>query len=79
MPDAQFAVHKAGMTSEFDLVQLATEITEVASTTTDPETASRLLDLADRLLTEAGFPDAGWGGGDMPPNGLLSEPVCSPA
>ena len=55
------------MTPQIDRVELASEIADIARTTTDPETARRLLQLADRLLSEAGLPGAGHGGGDLPP------------
>lgn len=51
------------MTLRIEVVELVGEMTEIARTTTDPETARRLLQLANRLLTEAGLP----GGGDLPP------------
>ena len=44
------------MAYAFDVVQLACEIAEIASTTEDPETGRRLVNLADQLLTAAGLP-----------------------
>jgi hypothetical protein len=47
---------EAVMAYAFDVVQLACEIAEIASTTEDPETGRRLVNLADQLLTAAGLP-----------------------
>jgi len=56
-----------------DIIPVVDEIVEIARTTHDPETARLLLDLAHRLLTEAGLPpDDHRGGGDLP-NGWVSD------
>ncbi len=44
------------MAYAIDLVQLACDIAAIASTTADPETGRRLVELVDRLLTTAGLP-----------------------
>ena len=72
-PD-HFPGMKPGMAPYIDLVDLAGEITEIATATTDAETARRLLELVDRLLTAAGFP----GGGDLPPGPLHGAQVDLP-
>jgi hypothetical protein len=43
------------MAHNSDIVELATEIAEIARRTTDPETGLRLMRLVHRLLTEAGL------------------------
>ena len=43
------------MANEIDLEWLAREVAEIASTTTDPNTAQRLMELVERLLREAGL------------------------
>jgi hypothetical protein len=43
------------MNSNSDIVELASEIAEIARTTTDPEAGRRLMQLVHRLLTEAGL------------------------
>jgi hypothetical protein len=43
------------MNSNFDIVDLASEIAEIARTTTDPDTGHSLMRLVHRLLTEAGL------------------------
>jgi hypothetical protein len=58
------------MALHIDPMGLAREIAEIARTTTDPVTARRLLEVADRLLTEAGLPDGSEGGGELPPGPL---------
>ena len=65
------------MTPEIDLVELASEIAEIARTAADSATAAKLLALADRLRSEAGLPSAG--GGDPPPGPLHSAEVDLPA
>jgi hypothetical protein len=52
------------MADAIDLVQLACDIAAIASTTGDPETGRRLVNLVDRLLTTAGLPLAGEPGAD---------------
>jgi hypothetical protein len=44
------------MADEIDPVEWAYEIARIASTTGDPETGRRLVNLVDRLLTTAGLP-----------------------
>jgi hypothetical protein len=69
------------MTDKTDIQDLVDEITEIARTTTDPETARKLMELAHRLLTAAGLPpeDEAGGGGETPPTDRLMEPVFEPA
>jgi hypothetical protein len=43
------------MANEIDLEGLAREVAEIAGTTTDPDTAERLMELVERLLREAGL------------------------
>jgi hypothetical protein len=43
------------MANEVDLERLAREVAEIASTTNDPDTAQRLMELVERLLREAGL------------------------
>jgi hypothetical protein len=43
------------MANEVDLERLAREVAEIASTTNDPDTARRLMELVERLLREAGL------------------------
>lgn len=50
----------------FDPIAIADALAEIASTTKDAETARQLLELVDRLLTEAGLPPEG-------PNGRSSQ------
>jgi hypothetical protein len=38
--------------------ELARAIAEIATDTKDPDTATRLMELVDQLLTEAGLPPA---------------------
>jgi hypothetical protein len=61
------------MSSEIDYVELASEIAEIARTTTDPDTGGKLVKLAGRLLCEAGVPDHEHGGGGALPGGWPSE------
>jgi hypothetical protein len=44
------------MHDAIDLVELAHEIATIASTTTDPETGRRLLELVEKLMRVAGLP-----------------------
>jgi len=44
------------MSNLIDLVTLMRELAEIASTTTDPETASRLSVLIEKLMHAAGLP-----------------------
>jgi hypothetical protein len=43
------------MTNKTDLEELAREIAEIARTTNDPDTAQKLMELAERLLRESGL------------------------
>jgi hypothetical protein len=43
------------MATEIDVEELAREIAEIASTTRDPDTGRRLMELVERLLREAGM------------------------
>ena len=44
------------MSTGFDPVEIANTIAEIASKTQEPETARRLMELVNRLLTAAGLP-----------------------
>ena len=66
------------MSGAEDFVELARELASIASATTDPATARRLIEIVERLLAEAGLPPGEQGGGDTPA-GWLSEPVCEAA
>ena len=46
------------MSTGFDPVEIANAIAEIASKTQEPVTARRLMELVDRLLTQAGLPAA---------------------
>ena len=46
-----------------DIVELATELARIASGTTDPAAARRLMAIVRRLLSEAGLPNDDEGGG----------------
>jgi hypothetical protein len=46
----------ADMVKTTDPVELAFTIAQIACDTSEPDTAMRLLDLADQLLTAAGLP-----------------------
>jgi hypothetical protein len=59
----------------FDIIPVVDEIVEIARTTHDPKTATLLLDLAHRLLTEAGLPPDDHRGGGEAPNGWVSDLV----
>jgi len=63
------------MTGETDVVELARELAEIARTTIDPDTARLLMEVVDRLLTEAGLPPDGGAGGGEPPTSWISEPA----
>lgn len=45
------------MTTNFDPLELASAIAEIASRTLEPQTARSLLELANGLLTDAGLPE----------------------
>jgi hypothetical protein len=49
-----------------DLIELAFAMAKIASESREPDIAMALLELVDRLLTEAGLPPAPTGG-DPPP------------
>ncbi|HTI79815.1 MAG TPA: hypothetical protein VL614_05130 [Acetobacteraceae bacterium] len=66
------------MTGAEDFVELARELASIASATTDPAAARRLVEIVERLLSEAGLPPGEQGGGETP-TGWLSEPVCDAA
>jgi hypothetical protein len=61
-----------------DIVELATELAGIASATSDPETARRLMVVVERLLAAAGLPREEEGGGEVP-TGWLAEPLYEPA
>jgi hypothetical protein len=63
------------MAMKLDPMELADELVEIARTTRDAQTGDLLMAIVERLLTEAGLPDAD-GGGEMPPSGWLTEPLC---
>jgi hypothetical protein len=44
------------MANNIDLEEFARTIAEIASTTNDPDTARRLIELVERLLRDAGLP-----------------------
>ena len=44
------------MENTINATELALAIAEIAGATREPETAAKLLDLADQLLTQAGLP-----------------------
>ena len=44
------------MENTTNATELALAMAEIASATREPETAAKLLDLADQLLTQAGLP-----------------------
>ena len=60
----------------FDPIAVADELAVIASTTHDPETATKLMDLVRRLLGVS--PDDDSGGGE-PPHQWVSDPICSAA
>lgn len=64
------------MRGEFDPVDLADELAEIARATRDPATATRLLDLTQRLLAGAGLEEDDDGGGEMP-NGWRADLACA--
>ncbi len=46
------------MSTGFDPVEIANAIAKIASETQEPETARQLMELVNRLLTQAGLPSA---------------------
>jgi hypothetical protein len=57
-----------------DILDLAEELAEIASETTDRKTGTRLMAVIESLLQEAGLPPGG-GGGRPPSEWLLSSTV----
>lgn len=49
------------MANPLDPIELARKIAGIASKTRDPDTGLELIELVDRLLTEAGLPPHGAG------------------
>ncbi|HME24689.1 MAG TPA: hypothetical protein VKI44_25725 [Acetobacteraceae bacterium] len=49
------------MNNKIDLEELAREIAEIASSTNDSDTGRQLMELVERLLTEAGLTPANSG------------------
>jgi hypothetical protein len=45
----------AAMTVSLDVVELAHELTRIASATTDPETGRQLMEVVERILCAAGL------------------------
>jgi hypothetical protein len=50
----------------FDPIEIADALAEIASKTQEPETARRLLALVERLLTQGGLPPVGPGSNSTP-------------
>jgi len=46
------------MSTGFNPVEIADAIADIAARTREPETARRLMELVNRLLTQAGLPSA---------------------
>jgi hypothetical protein len=46
----------AAMSEKVDIVNLAHELAEIASTTSDPETGRRLMEVVEKILRAAGLP-----------------------
>ena len=46
------------MTEKIDVVELAHELTKIASTTNDPETGRQLMEVVERILRAMGLPPA---------------------
>ncbi|HEY1934354.1 MAG TPA: hypothetical protein VGG99_20285 [Acetobacteraceae bacterium] len=67
------------MCNELDRLELAHKLAEIARTTRDAATGTRLLELVNRLLADAGLPDDDDIGGGEPPTHWMSEPDCAPA
>jgi hypothetical protein len=67
------------MWNELDPLELAHELAEIARTTRDSETGTRLLELVKRLLADAGLPDDDDIGGGEPPTHWMCVPDCAPA
>jgi len=44
------------MTDKIDVVELAHELTKIASATRDPDTGRQLMEMAERILSAAGLP-----------------------
>jgi len=58
-----------------DLVDLAHQLAEIASTTTDRDTGQLLTELVKWLLEQAGLPPDHDAGGGAPPSHWVSDPV----
>jgi hypothetical protein len=59
-----------------NILPVVDAIVEIARTTHDPETARLLMELAHRLLEEAGLPSDDHRGGGELPNGWVSDLVA---
>ena len=57
--DLDLAAAAGGLAMYFDPIAIADALAQIASATKDPETARQLIELIDRLLTEAGLPPEG--------------------
>jgi hypothetical protein len=44
------------MSDKIDVVELAHELTKIASTTSDPETSRQLMEVVERILSAVGLP-----------------------
>jgi hypothetical protein len=49
----------AAMTKRIDVVELAHELSKIASTTSDPATGRQLMEVVERILRAAGLPPPG--------------------
>jgi hypothetical protein len=65
--------------SDFTIMRLADEMTEIARATTDAQTARRLMQLVVRLLEQAGLPSGDDEGGGEPPSSWVSDLADCPA
>jgi hypothetical protein len=48
----------AAMSDKIDVVELAHDLTMIASTTSDPETGRQLMEVVEKILRAAGLPPA---------------------
>lgn len=48
----------AVMSGKIDVVELAHELTKIASTTSDPDTGRQLMEVVERILRAMGLPPA---------------------
>jgi hypothetical protein len=46
------------MSGKIDVVELAHELTKIASTTSDPDTGRQLMEVVERILRAMGLPPA---------------------